>query len=85
MNHRTTPDFWDHYRQLPENIQERADRNFEFLNADSRHPSLHFKKVTDDLWSARVGLDYRALGADEGDTVMWFWIGPHDEYEQFLR
>jgi hypothetical protein len=29
VNHRTTPDFWDHYRQLPENIQERAERQAE--------------------------------------------------------
>ncbi len=85
MKHRTTADFWYHYRQLPEHVQERADRNFEFLEADPYHPSLHFKKVTNDLWSARVGLDYRALGADEGDAVVWFWIGPHDEYDRIIR
>jgi len=24
------------------------------------------------------------LGILEGDTVTWFWIGSHDEYERFI-
>ena len=27
----------------------------------------------------------RALGVIEGDTVIWFWVGPHAEYEAMLR
>jgi hypothetical protein len=27
----------------------------------------------------------RALGLLKGDTMHWFWIGPHDEYERILR
>ena len=36
-------------------------------------------------WSAKVTEDYRALGIMEGDTVIWFWVGTHDEYERLLR
>jgi hypothetical protein len=28
---------------------------------------------------------YRALGLLEGDTVTWFWIGGHDDYDLLLR
>jgi hypothetical protein len=33
------------YEQLPPDIQKLADRSFELLKRDARHPSLHFKKV----------------------------------------
>ena len=48
--------------------------------------SLHFKRVSrkKPLYSARVGLDYRVLGMMDGDTVTWFWIGHHDEYDRLL-
>jgi hypothetical protein len=84
VNHRTTAGFWRRYHQLPRDIQELAKKNFERLKADPFHPSLHFKKIGK-LWSVRVGLDYRALGLDKGDTVQWFWIGHHDEYPRIIK
>lgn len=84
MNHRTTAGFWRRYHQLHEDIQVLAKKNFELLKADPFHPSLHFKRI-DKLWSVRVGLDHRALGLDKGDTVQWFWIGRHDEYNRIVN
>jgi hypothetical protein len=26
--------------------------------------------------------DYRAVGQLEEDTVIWFWVGSHAEYDQ---
>jgi hypothetical protein len=26
---------------------------------------------------------YRALGLREGDLIVWFWIGTHEEYNRF--
>lgn len=86
MKHFTLPRFWQHYRLLPKGVQELADKNFELLKADSHHPSLHFKKVgrSKQLWSARVGAHYRALGVEKPEGVVWFWIGPHAEYDKLL-
>lgn len=84
MRYRATPDFWYHYRQLPRDIQELADRCYELLKQDPRYPSLHFKKVGQ-FWSVRVGLHYRALAVEEGDDVTWFWIGTHAEYDRLLQ
>jgi hypothetical protein len=60
-----------------------ADKNFELLKADPHHPSLHFKKIGQ-LWSVRVGAHHRAMGIDSGDTVVWFWIGSHADYDKLI-
>ena len=80
MNHRATPDFWHCYRRLPEEVRQLADRCYEMLRQDPRHPSLHFKKVGS-LWSVRVGLHYRALAVEDATDIVWFWIGTHAEYD----
>jgi len=51
------------------------------------HPSLYFKRVDDEepIYSARVSDDYRVLGILEGDTIIWYWIGSHDDYEHLLK
>jgi hypothetical protein len=51
------------------------------------HPSLRFKKVHPHLpiFSARVDLDWRAVGVLEADTLVWFWVGPHPQYEALLK
>jgi hypothetical protein len=33
----------------------------------------------------RVGIAYHALGVEDGGTIVWFWIGNHDEYEQLIN
>jgi hypothetical protein len=32
-----------------------------------------------------VSLGYRALAGVQGDTVIWFWIGSHADYDRLLR
>ncbi len=83
MRHRATPRFWGCYNALPAEVQRLADRCYETLRQDPHHPSLHFKKVGR-LWSVRVGLHYRALGVEDGQDVVWFWIGTHAEYDHLI-
>jgi hypothetical protein len=86
VNHRTLPRFWQHYHQLPQEIQKLADKNFELLKSNPQHPSLRFKKVDSarKLWSVRIGAQYRALGMEKPDGVVWFWIGPHTDYDKLI-
>lgn len=84
MKHRATPRFWDCYQRLPEKVQQLADRDFKPFKNDPRHPSLHFKK-TGPLRSVRVGLHYRALAVEDGEDLLWVWIGTHAEYDQLLQ
>jgi hypothetical protein len=79
-----SPEFWFHYRQLPEEIQKLADKNFELLKSDARHASLRLKKVGP-FWSVRVGLHYRALAKDRAEGLLWFWIGDHNTYDRLIQ
>ncbi len=83
MNHHASPDFWSCYRALPAEVQGLADKSFSLLKADSRHPSLHFKKVGR-FWSARVGMHYRAVAVEAPDGLVWFWIGTHAGYDNIV-
>jgi hypothetical protein len=83
MNHFASPDFWFHYRQQPPEIRDLADKNFELLKQNPRHPSLRLKKIGV-FYSARVGLHYRVLAKDRREGLVWFWIGHHSEYDRLL-
>ncbi len=82
--HKATPRFWKCFDALSEPIQKLARKNYELLKKDPRHPSLHFKKVGR-FWSARVGINHRALAAEDEEDFIWVWIGTHEEYEQLIR
>lgn len=84
MKHKAHADFWYHYRRLAPQVQSLADKNFALLKENPRHGSLHLKKVGADLYSVRVGLEHRALAFDLGEHLVWFWIGPHDEYDRLI-
>jgi hypothetical protein len=72
------------FARLPEDIQEQARRAYRLFRADPTHPGLRFKKVeqSENVYSVRIGLGYRALGTLEGSTVLWFWIGSHADYDR---
>jgi hypothetical protein len=36
------------------------------------------------LWSARITRNHRVLGVLEASTVIWFWIGSHDDYLRLI-
>jgi hypothetical protein len=70
----------------PNTIQAKAQSAYRLWAENPAHPSLRFKKVHDKLsvYSVRIDLDWRAVGVLKGDVVIWFWIGPHSEYERLL-
>ena len=82
--HRTTKRFWESYEILTKQVRELADKNFQLLKRNPRHPSLHFKKI-DKLWSARVGVAHRTLAVKDGEDFIWTWIGTHDDYERMIK
>jgi Txe/YoeB family toxin of Txe-Axe toxin-antitoxin module len=86
MNSVTLPSFWDSYRILDETLRRSARKASRLWAANPFHPSLHFECINreEDVWSVRVTLSHRAVGVLDGDTVTWFWIGSHDDYERFF-
>ena len=83
MIHTASSRYWVLYEALPKDVRENADKNFQLLKADSRHPSLHFKRIGS-VWSVRVGDRYRALGHDVAGGIQWFWIGSHADYDKIV-
>ena len=83
MRHFANGEFWECYGKLPSRIRRLANKQFILLKTNPHHRSLHFKKVGQ-FWSARVGLEHRAAAIESEDGLVWFWIGPHDEYERLI-
>ena len=87
MNPFTVKSYWKSYKGLPKKIQRDADRKFDLWKKNPFHPSLNFKCVNTEynIWSVRVTMDYRALAVRNEKSVIWYWIGDHNKYEQLLR
>ncbi|MDQ6631929.1 MAG: hypothetical protein M3Y82_09255 [Verrucomicrobiota bacterium] len=85
MKSSALPAFWKCFDKLPRKIQQTVRKNFELWKQSPTLKSLGFKKIKDDLWSVRAGSGYRALATFEDGGYLWFWIGPHDEYERLIR
>ena len=87
MKSQVTRSFWRHYWALPQEIRLRARRVYRLWRDNPSHPSLFFKRVKEGwpLYSIRIGLGYRALGLLKEETITWFWIGDHDEYERLIK
>jgi hypothetical protein len=70
---------------LPPNVRDLADKSFQLLKQDPKHPSLHFRRIRREVWSVRVGRRYRALALKEDDRFQWFWIGTHGDYDEMIK
>ncbi len=81
MISRVTPSFIEAYRRLPPEMRQRARNAYREWRANPN--ARRFKRVGEDV-SVRIDRSYRALGYFEGNTVYWYWIGKHDEYDRLL-
>ena len=83
MNSRTTRSFREAFRALPLDVRQRAREAYRLWRDNPNLPGLRFKRI-DGKVSVRIGRNYRALGTLQGDTVYWYWIGRHDEYDRMI-
>lgn len=80
MNIIVSPKAEKQLSKLPKHIQKKTHRQFSFLILDYRHPSLHSRKMSgQDLFEARIDLQYRFTFQIEEDTIYILTIGSHDE------
>jgi hypothetical protein len=86
MKSHTTSRFRKSLAQLPKTIQRQAREAYLLFIENPYHPSLRFKQLhpTLPIYSVRISINYRAVGMREGDTVIWFWAGSHDDYQKLL-
>ncbi|TKB77746.1 MAG: hypothetical protein E8D45_05215 [Nitrospira sp.] len=86
MQSQTTEEFRALLAAAPSSVQAKAKNAYQLWSENPAHPSLRFKKIHDTLpiYSVRIDLDWRALGVLQQGVVIWFWVGPHKEYERLL-
>ena len=86
MKSRARPSFWRAYDSLDPRAREAARRAYLLFLADPSHPSLHFKKLGayEHVWSVRINEQYRAVGERRGDTIVWVWVGTHNEFDKLF-
>lgn len=84
MISRVRPSFWKAYANLDLRVREAARESYSLFAENPAHPSLRFKKLAgyDSIWSVRINQSYRALAERRGDTVIWFWIGSHNDFDK---
>lgn len=86
MQSHTTAAFRALLAAAPTAIQAKAQNAYRLWAQNPAHPSLRFKKVHNTLpiYSVRIDLDWRAVGITKEGVMVWFWMGPHSEYEKLL-
>ncbi|MEZ2247171.1 MAG: hypothetical protein ACBR12_01640 [Microcoleus sp.] len=86
MKSATLPSFWENYNSLDSRVKEQARKAYRLWLENPFYPSLHFKCINqeENIWSVRITRSHRSVGILQGDTVTWFWIGNHDDYERFF-
>jgi hypothetical protein len=84
MQSRTTRRFWRLFSALPDDVHRDAKRAYRLFRSNPAHPGLQFKKLEgkDRIYSARIGLEYRALALMKKDRIVWYSIGSHSEYDR---
>ncbi len=82
----TTERFRKAYQHLPIGIKLKAKVAFSMWKESPRHPGLRFRKIHDqkEVFSVRIGISWRALGVKKGNTMIWFWIGSHEDYNNLI-
>lgn len=86
MISRTTARFRKTFGQLPGQVQQQARQAYRLFRQNPQHSSLRYRQVHPMLpiYSVRVGIHYWAVGTRDGEEIIWFWIGPHAEYDYII-
>jgi hypothetical protein len=86
MNSVTTERFRKAYSALPDHIKEQAIKTYRTWKKNPYPPGIQFKQIhkTEPIYSVRITLSYRAIGVKNKNTIVWFWIGSHAEYDKLI-
>lgn len=87
MRSLVSPAFRKMLDKLPQRVQDEARAGFAKWKENPQ--SVGWKRLsgmTAEVWSAQIGLRYRALGvvSREHNAVVWMFVGSHEDYNQFI-
>ena len=90
MRNQRTREFKRLFARLPSHVQQQARAAYQLFRENPHHPSLNFERLVahserhGTLYSTRIGRCYRAVARRDGDTLKWFFIGSHEDYNTFF-
>jgi hypothetical protein len=86
MQSKRTATFKQLLNKLPIDVKLLAVKNYKLWINNPQHPSIKFKCIdkSTQTYSARVGDHYRAVGFKDADTMIWQWIGTHEDYNNLF-
>ena len=79
------------FQGLPESVKELAQAAFRRFVENPNHPALRLHRLQNNSkgshrtgsWSVSITKQYRAIYVVDGDTNVWYWVGSHNDYENF--
>ncbi len=76
--------FLKQYIKLSPDIRKKVDRTILYLAQNSKHPSLHAKKMVHEaeIWEARVDIHYRVTFQRNGEVILLRRVGTHEIYKR---
>lgn len=80
------------FARLPKNIQEIASAAYATFLENPDHPSLNHHELKrtkkghhrESSWSVAITRRYRAIYCRDVDDNVWYWIGSHEDYNNFV-
>jgi hypothetical protein len=86
LKSQVSEDFLDCFARLPESVKALARKSYRLWKENPAHLSLRFKRIHghESLYSGRIAKDWRAFGYLDDETITWFWIGSHSDYERLI-
>ncbi len=74
-------------KSLAKDVQKKAQNQYKLFKENPYHNSLYFKKIQRNktYHSISISESWRAIGVEEDDTIIWFWIGSHEEYNNLIN
>lgn len=83
----TTKRFRVLFAELPADVRQLALKAYRLWRTNPFHNSLQFKPIhaTQPIYSVRINRNCRAVGIRNGQVLIWFWIGPHADYDTLIK
>ncbi|HEY5767282.1 MAG TPA: hypothetical protein VIS53_05555, partial [Candidatus Udaeobacter sp.] len=82
---RTHRRFWKEFNRLPGHIQCLAREKFQLWLRDPFIHQCGSSRLLEMFGPVRIGDHYGALAQKHGELIVWFWIGTHEDYNNFIK
>ena len=79
-----TETFRQSYRDLPEPVQKKVQKQLRFLSRDPSHRSLHIHKLNDE-WEFYVDVHYRCFFHQKGNVYTLLAVGTHRLADRYRK